>query len=141
MQVVRGDLTQQVVTGIVNPTNSQLSLMGGVSKFILKAAGPRLAKDCKELMTGRGPAQHSLSAGSALVTPCAGYGSIRCQYVIHAAGSHYSGELWPLVLLRALTGSCSLCCVTVFIKTSHNLCRLQLLLLTICHSCWLSLLW
>lgn len=90
---MRGDLTQQAVAGIVNPTNSQLSLTGGVSKYILKAAGPQLAKDCKDLMTGRPAAQRTIPAGSALVTPCAGYGSIPCHYVIHAAGSHYSGEL------------------------------------------------
>lgn len=92
MQVVKGNLLEQTVTAIVNPTNSQLSLRGGVSKHILKAAGPQLEKDCKDLMTGRPASQQCVPVGTALVTPCAGYGSIPCQYVIHAAGPHYSGK-------------------------------------------------
>lgn len=47
IQVIKGDITQQQVTGIVSPTNEQLCTTGQVSQHIAKAAGPKFKKDCK----------------------------------------------------------------------------------------------
>jgi len=89
--VVKGNLTQQQVTAIINPTNSQLGLTGGVSKHIANAAGPSLEKDCKAFLDGLPAGQRAVPMGRSAVTM--GSGTLPCQYIIHAVGPHYTGEL------------------------------------------------
>lgn len=95
MQVVKGNLTQQQVAAIVNPTNNQLGLTGGVSKHIAKAAGPDLEKACQALLASLPPGHKAVPVGSSAVTSCSGksYKSIPCQHIIHAVGPHYTGKL------------------------------------------------
>ena len=94
MQVVKGNLTQQQVAAIVNPTNNQLGLTGGVSKHIAKAAGPDLEKACQALLASLPPGHKAVPVGSSAVTSCSGnsYKSIPCQHIIHAVGPHYNGK-------------------------------------------------
>ena len=84
--MVKGDLTKQQVTGIVNPTNTHLA-RGGASDHIAKAAGPGFAKNCDAVLAGQG----SLVEGSSVVTQAGG--ALLCRYIIHAAGPHYTGKL------------------------------------------------
>ena len=86
VQVVKGDLTKQQVTGIVNPTNTHLA-RGGASGHIAKAAGHGFAKNCDAVLAGQG----SLAEGSSVVTQAGG--ALLCCYIIHAAGPHYSGKV------------------------------------------------
>ncbi len=95
MQVVKGNLTQQQVSAIVNPTNNQLGLTGGVSKHIAKAAGPDLGKACQALLASLPPGHKAVPVGSSALTSCSGksFKSIPCQHIIHAVGPHYNGKL------------------------------------------------
>ncbi len=92
MQVVKGDLTKQQVTGIVNPTNTHLA-RGGASDHIAKAAGPGFAKNCDAVLARQG----SLAEGSSGVSQAGG--ALRCRYIIHAAGPHYTGNLSAVTAL------------------------------------------
>ncbi|DBA92767.1 hypothetical protein WJX77_000576 [Trebouxia sp. C0004] len=105
VQVVRGNLTQQQVAAIVNPTNNQLGLTGGVSKHIAKAAGPDLEKACQALLASLPAGQRAVPVGSSAVTSCRGksYKSIPCQHIIHAVGPHYNGNSQLDVPLLAST--------------------------------------
>ncbi|KAA6427151.1 MAG: RNase III inhibitor [Trebouxia sp. A1-2] len=105
VQVVKGNLTQQQVAAIVNPTNNQLGLTGGVSKHIAKAAGPDLEKACQALLASLPPGRKAVPVGSSAVTSCSGnsYKSIPCQHIIHAVGPHYNGNQQLDVPLLAST--------------------------------------
>lgn len=105
VQVVKGNLTQQQVAAIVNPTNNQLGLTGGVSKHIAKAAGPDLEKACQALLASLPPGHKAVPVGSSAVTSCSGnsYKSIPCQHIIHAVGPHYNGNQQLDVPLLAST--------------------------------------
>ncbi|DBB13513.1 TPA: Poly (ADP-ribose) polymerase, variant 4 [Trebouxia sp. C0006] len=105
VQVVKGNLTQQQVSAIVNPTNNQLGLTGGVSKHIAKAAGPDLEKACQALLASLPPGHKAVPVGSSAVTSCSGksYKSIPCQHIIHAVGPHYNGNQQLDVPLLAST--------------------------------------
>ncbi|XP_072026047.1 uncharacterized protein [Amphiura filiformis] len=52
--VQKGDITQQVVDAIINPSDSTLSHKGGVSEAILKAAGDKYKEECRDIIKHRG---------------------------------------------------------------------------------------
>jgi O-acetyl-ADP-ribose deacetylase (regulator of RNase III) len=91
LQVVQGDVTKQQVSGIVNPTNTSLSLAGRVSSRIAFAMGPGFQQTCDDFLASLPDGQRSLAEGSSAVTQ-AGRGLL-CQYIIHAAGPMYHGKL------------------------------------------------
>ena len=91
LQVVQGDVTKQQVSGIVNPTNTSLSLAGRMSSRIAFAMGPGLQQTCDDFLASLPNGQRSLAEGSSAVTQ-AGRGLL-CQYLIHAAGPMYHGKL------------------------------------------------
>ena len=110
-QVLKGDLTQQQVAAIVNPTNSQLSLTGGTSDAIAKAFGRNYKKKCSLYSTSRFSGQSSLSEGDSLIMPTMASGALACKYIIHAITP--TGMLQPslidLVASCVLHKSMSLC--------------------------------
>lgn len=81
-QVLKGDLTQQQVAAIVNPTNSQLSLTGGTSDAIAKAFGRTYKKKCSSLLASLPDGQSSLSESNSAIMPTSS--ALACEYVIHA---------------------------------------------------------
>lgn len=88
MQVVKGDLTQQQVAAIVNPTSGHLSLTSKVSGAIQKAAGRKLKTACKKLLANL--PDGGLAIGSAATMPIRGN---PFQNIIHAVTPSAMGEL------------------------------------------------
>lgn len=79
-EIVKGDITKQKVEAIVNAANPRLSLGGGVSGAIHRAAGAELWKECKKL--------GGCKTGEAKIT--GGYNL--AKYVIHTVGPVYKGR-------------------------------------------------
>nr|XP_015213986.1 PREDICTED: poly [ADP-ribose] polymerase 14-like isoform X1 [Lepisosteus oculatus] len=75
VEVKKGDITCESVRGIVNSTNKELNLMGGVSGAIFKAAGSSVIEECKAF----GPQ----SEDGVVVT---GGGALHCDLVLHMVG-------------------------------------------------------
>lgn len=79
IELVRGDITQQPdVSVIVNAANAQLATGGGVAGAIHRAAGPKLAAECKP-MAPISPGEAVISGGHQLPNP----------HVIHCLGPVY----------------------------------------------------
>ncbi|GAB3831832.1 O-acetyl-ADP-ribose deacetylase [Dactylosporangium cerinum] len=87
MQIVlqRGDLTDQRVDAIVNPTDSRLTGGGGVDAVIHQRGGPALHADCGALLAGR--YRDGLPVGQAVATTG---GDLPARWVIHTVGPAYS---------------------------------------------------
>lgn len=107
MQLVKGDLTKQQVTAIVNPTNTRLYSTGGVSGHIAKKAGPSFEQECKAVVASLPDGQTSVPEGSSAVMPC--NRGTAWQHIIHAVVPSYSGNLrltsftssmWDVCLLK-----------------------------------------
>ena len=90
-QVVQGDVTKQQAAGVVNPTNTSLSLSGRVSSRIAFVMGPGFQQTCEDFLASLPDGQRSLAEGSSGVTQAGG--GLSCQYIIHAAGPLYHGNL------------------------------------------------
>jgi len=79
--VYTGDLVQEKVDAVVNPSNDYLLHSGGAAEAIATAAGQQLQDECEQYITQKGPlnvteVMHT-SAGNMHPNVC---------YVIHAAG-------------------------------------------------------
>ena len=75
LELIRGDITDQVTDAIVNAANSQLQLGAGVAGAIRAKGGPSIQKEC-DLLGGT-------SVGTAVIT---GAGNLKAAHVIHAVG-------------------------------------------------------
>jgi O-acetyl-ADP-ribose deacetylase (regulator of RNase III) len=69
-----GDITKADVEAIVNATNNELQMGGGVAGAIRRAGGPAIQEECNKI----GP----IPLGEAAITTG---GSLKAKYVIHAA--------------------------------------------------------
>ncbi|XP_062390721.1 protein mono-ADP-ribosyltransferase PARP14 [Sardina pilchardus] len=81
IQVKKGDLTQETVKGIVNTTSADMSLKGGVSGAIFRAAGTSVEQECQN----HGP----LQGNTAAVTSA---GNLQCDFIIHMLGPHSAAD-------------------------------------------------
>ncbi|KAI4880408.1 hypothetical protein NFI96_019082 [Prochilodus magdalenae] len=81
IEVKKGSITNETVKGIVNTTNDQMNLTGGVSGAIFSAAGPSVQQECQT----HGP----LKSDTAAVT---GGGKLQCDYIIHIMGPHSAAD-------------------------------------------------
>ncbi len=77
----RGDIVEQAVEAIVSSDDGSLTMSGGVSHRIRKAAGPLLVEQARRLAPVR--------AGRAIVTTG---GQLRQRYVIHAITLEFSRD-------------------------------------------------
>lgn len=93
--MVQGNLIEQAVTALVNPTNGTLWGSGGVSKHIKAAVGAaQLEKQCQAVIKGLPAGQECIPIGSSAVTECSRASKRRlpCDYIIHAVGPHYDSK-------------------------------------------------
>jgi O-acetyl-ADP-ribose deacetylase (regulator of RNase III) len=84
LELVMGNITDEVTDAIVNAANSSLLGGGGVDGAIHDAAGPALLTECKKIREQRGP----LPPGQAVTTSGA---DLKARYVIHTVGPVWQG--------------------------------------------------
>lgn len=101
IDIVQGDITEQVVDVIVNAANPSLLGGGGVDGSIHAAAGPRLLAECRKLRATTHP--DGLASGLAVAT---GAGDLKARWVIHTVGpNRHVGQTNPKVLANCYTNS------------------------------------
>ncbi len=82
LELVQGDITEQVVDALVNAANSQLAGGGGVDGAIHRRGGPEIMRETARRYPDGCP------TGSAVIS-CAG--NLPAKYVIHAVGPVWHG--------------------------------------------------
>ena len=85
IEVVRGDITDEVVDAIVNAANSSLLGGGGVDGAIHRAGGPEILDECKRLRASTYP--DGLPTGQSVATTA---GRLAARWVIHTVGPVWS---------------------------------------------------
>uniref|UniRef100_UPI003AADD9EC uncharacterized protein parp14rs3 isoform X1 n=1 Tax=Centroberyx gerrardi TaxID=166262 RepID=UPI003AADD9EC len=81
IEVRKGDITKDSVKGIVNTTNADINLKGGVSGAILSAAGAAVKQECKNIRPLKDPDAGVTSGGA-----------LQCDFIIHMLGPHSAAE-------------------------------------------------
>jgi O-acetyl-ADP-ribose deacetylase (regulator of RNase III) len=85
MELVLGDLTEQVVDVVVNAANSSLLGGGGVDGAIHRKGGPEILAECRKLRAGH--YGKGLKAGQAVATTA---GRLPARWVVHTVGPVWS---------------------------------------------------
>jgi O-acetyl-ADP-ribose deacetylase (regulator of RNase III) len=85
IELVRGNITEQVVDAIVNAANSSLMGGGGVDGAIHRRGGPEILEECRRIRAERFP--DGLPTGQAVATTG---GRLPARWVIHTVGPVFS---------------------------------------------------
>ena len=96
IEIVEGDVTEQVVDAIVNAANSSLLGGGGVDGAIHRKGGPAILAECRALRASRYP--DGLPAGEAVATTA---GNLAARWVIHTVGPVYDAGRDQSATLRS----------------------------------------
>jgi O-acetyl-ADP-ribose deacetylase (regulator of RNase III) len=91
LEIVQGDITQEVTDAIGNAANSALAGGGGVDGAIHRAGGASIMSELKARYEG-------CPTGSAVITTG---GKLKAKFVIHAVGPRYSGTFRDAELLAS----------------------------------------
>src|SRR4051812_42130470 len=84
LEIVRGDLTEEITDAIVNAANSSLLGGGGVDGAIHRKGGPKILEACQKIRAVRGP----LPAGEVVETTG---GRLAAKHVLHTVGPVWQG--------------------------------------------------
>ncbi|XP_068724849.1 uncharacterized protein [Montipora capricornis] len=100
LSVYKGDITNEPVDVIVNASDRNLSLAGGVGKAIVDKGGKRIENESWEIIRKRG----SLKDGEAVAAES---GNLPCKVVVHVVGPDFKGnaEKKRKILRRACLNS------------------------------------
>ncbi len=79
LQLVQGDITQEIVDAIVNAANSQLQHGGGVAGAIVHHGGMQIQTESDKWIRTHGPIKHTTPAYTSA-------GNLKARYIIHAVG-------------------------------------------------------
>lgn len=91
IEIIEGEITEQVVDAIVNAANTQLAAGGGVNGAILRAGGPEILAECRAL--GGCPTGQAVATGA---------GSLPAKKIIHTVGPVWrEGEHGEAALLAS----------------------------------------
>ena len=96
IEIVEGDVTEQIVDAIVNAANSSLLGGGGVDGAIHRKGGPAILAECRALRASRYP--DGLPAGEAVATTA---GNLAARWVIHTVGPVYDAGRDQSATLRS----------------------------------------
>ena len=83
--VVRGDITEEQVAGVVNAANSSLLGGGGVDGAIHRRGGPAILEECRRLRAGH--LGGGLPTGQAVATTA---GDLPARWEINTVGPVYT---------------------------------------------------
>jgi O-acetyl-ADP-ribose deacetylase (regulator of RNase III) len=97
LQLVQGDITEEVVDAIVNAANAHLQHGSGVAGAILRRGGPQIQAESNAWVREHGPVSHTEPAYTRA-------GSLPCRYVIHAVGPRWGEGAEDSKLYAAITG-------------------------------------
>lgn len=98
IQIVRGDITTEVVDAIVNAANEHLQHGGGLAHTISKKGGPAIQKESDDWVRQHGRVSHARPAWTS-------GGRLPAKYVIHAVGPVWGDGDEDRKLESAVTGS------------------------------------
>ncbi|XP_077306333.1 protein mono-ADP-ribosyltransferase PARP14-like [Lithobates pipiens] len=101
MALYKGDLCQHSADAIIIASNKDLKPTGGPALALLKAAGPKIQKECERIVQKEG----KLEPGENAITDVE---NLPCKKVIHAVGPKYSENVQSKsvrLLRKAITGS------------------------------------
>jgi O-acetyl-ADP-ribose deacetylase (regulator of RNase III) len=101
LEIVRGDITQQVVDAIVNAANEYLKHGGGVAGIIARKGGEIIQRESDEWVKKNGRVEHGNPAYTSA-------GKLPARYVIHAVGPIWGSGNEDLKLSAAIEGSLEL---------------------------------
>jgi len=96
IELVQGDITEQVVDAIVNAANSSLLGGGGVDGAIHRKGGPAILEECRALRSSR--YRDGLPAGDAVATTA---GNLAARWVIHTVGPVHDANRDQSATLRS----------------------------------------
>jgi O-acetyl-ADP-ribose deacetylase (regulator of RNase III) len=94
IQIIQGDITEQVVDVIVNAANVELVHGGGVAGAIVRAGGETIQEESNHLAP--------IPLGEAAVTHA---GKLKCRYIIHAASMRLGGLANEASVWQAIASS------------------------------------
>jgi O-acetyl-ADP-ribose deacetylase (regulator of RNase III) len=101
LEIVRGDLTEQIVDAIVNAANEHLIHGGGVAGIIVGKGGRIIQQESDEWIKKNGRVTHESPAFTSA-------GSLPASYIIHAVGPVWGSGDEDAKLAAAISGSLKL---------------------------------
>jgi len=97
VELIKGDITEREIDGIINTSNNMLILGSGLGGAIKSKGGPSIAAECAKLGT--------VTVGDAVIT---GAGDLKAKYIIHAVLTEFDGPILEENIIQSLERSLTL---------------------------------